>query len=407
MANFLPLKTMIVRCFVIAFLVSVLYSCENNGTSMSPELIRIYYQSDDIQNNATVFAMRQTDTGYAIFKVSTNTGSRFDGSGRLIVTFIDNEGIPVSEIYEDVGSGFPAGLIEDTSDYTIIWNYSQGVFKQITVSKTDGNITTDDLNISTELPYNPSYIAKIHKGENNNILLLGLSWEYISNEDITVRKSFIASMNAYGEVFSVGAYEYSPVEFGSLGNDELAILSKLDIYFLLSENVFAAPVNDKISFRYIGDPEAVFEDSEAWICAFSELENEKVSVVYNKSKIKDSYYAYDDLSLIKTNMSLTDFNAPKVLANIDTDEQIFILSVEKNNISNIVIGTSAAGQISINIFDSEGNATSKLMGNTYRYSVADVIWDTDKQMITIVGNTRMEYKYYRTFFVHIPLNELV
>ncbi len=388
--------------FIIAF-----SQCSEKETFILPETIKLYYKSDDAKNNGVAFDIFSIPSGFAIFSTNTNTGDKFDAEGELRIWIVNQTGEMQNEMSILVGSGFPVNAIETETTFEVIWNFAEGVFKTISIQKNDYTHTIKNLDINSQVAFSASYISRAAVDENNHLLLLGLANTYISSIDSTVKKTFIVSIAPDMKVRTIGEYEYNPAGFGNVGNDELSVLSKLDIYFLLNKKVFAAPVGNKISFRYLGDPEAVFEDREAWMCNFTLLENDKVSIVYNKSKQKDSYYVHNDITLIRTNMSITDFQSPVKLSNINTDEKIFIQQINELGISNIVIGTSASGQISVNVFKDDLSNKTKTIGNSYKYSVAGVVWNASQQMITIVGNTRMEYKYYRTFLMQIPLSELM
>ena len=364
---------------------------------------------NNFSSNVLAFdALPTTDGGMVVFGVGGSVQSKFQGDGRLYIMQTDNNGEVVKEgKFHNIGSGFPAAVVETNNGYNIFWNKAAGAFLRIVVSKETLDISSTNT-ITIKAGYTPNYIIEAMVHSDGSFIIQGIGSDDF--DDSTYKKAFIAQADAgSNDYISVSANEYTPSDFGTFGNEDMAMLQGLNNCFKMmsAENdiFYSAPYNNEVVIKEIGDPEPIFAHSEIWLSAYCINTNNTFSAVFHNKALNEVKY-YSELDL-KSDYIDPELSSKKVnpVINVDTDEAMNITIDSSGN--KILVVTNNSGQLAIHTFrnNEDESAGEKLIGQTYPYRPVAAFISGDYLILT--GNTDIEYQYKRIFFMKIPLAEII
>jgi len=155
---------------------------------------------------------------------------------------------------------------------------------------------------------------------------------------------------------------------------------------------------------YIGDEFAAYQDSLYWIAALRNISTDNdFTLLINSLKLPGSTsYLVPQFVMHPNQLDFKQFTDYELIIDLDEESQIYIGA---NNDQTVVIGTSNAGQISINTIKDDLVSDIKL-GQNFPYTVADVTESYDGKCFVITGTTKIQHQIQRVFLIKIPKSEL-
>lgn len=365
------------------------------------DCVKIYLN----QYSANIYAIdikRSEEDGYFLFGLAGSyMESKFDATGDLYLTRVDEEGHQEWEEFYSIGSrknSYPSNILKtDDNQYLMVWNDGPGHHYAVSLKPEHD---PRQIQIKTlEMPEQVHHLLFISQKIDpaDGYIMLAIGSREIS--DTTYRQLSILSADTEFtglEVLSV--YEYDPAPISGYIDNDLAFIEFIHHWLFLGHDgkryFFNGPVGDRMALMYVGDNQYIYSHEEYLISNLINLSDGTLDgLLQNPYSSGDEMYRVKELELSPVNQTFSDLSTipfPPELQSLDPGANSFLLDSS-------LVGTLLSQQIII-----YNGKESEILGSTYPYEAAGICMDGNGNLM-IVGTTRMHYLQQRMFMIKYRL----
>ncbi len=352
---------------------------------------------------------------FGVQNKNTLLNTIFDSNGKLYLMKLNkNAQIAWDTVLTNLEpGGYPCNVIRRSDSlFNIFWNEkSKIVAIEIAMNKNKVNISS--INFSVDNFFNEELLVYTSRNLNDNGFTL-FTLGSISIENKTYWRAILTGIT---ENFQV-EQKLSQNEFS--GWPENTSLSQITHFF--NYYFYLQPLTNRYIFNapsglfYAGENKPVINNKiengviSEMLVAFHPLNSMQNIAAVAWDGENDHVYFIPQINLYNNYPSIDKLTKSPPIYDLDPNQKIAIKQV---NDKFLVAGTALTGQVAIYIFDSQGNPLPKandpeILGQTYQYQVADmdIVNQDGKQVLTIIGTTKVQHTKQRIYLIKIPVEEL-